>query len=80
MNNSRIIWHIPPGTLKNSLEIFAAKFEQKARLKEKELELRKEELELQKRKWELEEEERKHRMKLESDERRAFIELILKKQ
>lgn len=54
------------------------KYERKAVLKEKELELRKMELELQQRKWEMEEKERNQRLDLDAEERRAFIELIKK--
>ena len=54
------------------------KYEKKAALKEKELQLRRMELELQQRKWEMEEKERKQRLDLDAEERRAFIDLIKK--
>lgn len=49
--------------------MFTEKFERKAQLKE-------EEVELNKRKWAIEEEERKMRMLLDAEERRAFIEIM----
>ena len=68
------------GFLKNTMEMFAAKFEHKAQLKEQELELRQAELEFQKRKWEVEEAERKQRLLLDAEECFAFIKMILKNQ
>lgn len=56
--------------------MFTEKFERKAQLKEEELKLRREEVELNKRKWAIEEEERKMRMLLDAEERRAFIEIM----
>ena len=66
-------------SLKTTVDLFQAKFERKAELKEKELELRRMELEFQRRKWELEEEERKQKLQLDAEERRAFIELLKNK-
>ena len=64
------------GSLKNTVDIFAANFERKSHLKEKKLELRKMELQLQERKWEMEKRERKQRLELESEEKRAFLEMM----
>ena len=59
-------------------DLFREKFERRAELKEKELEIRRMELEVQKRRLEIEEEERKVRLQLDAEERRAFIELLKK--
>lgn len=66
-------------SLKTTADLFRAKFERKAELKEKELELRRMELEFQRRKWELEEEERKQKLQLDAEERRALIDLLKSK-
>ena len=62
----------------SAMEILQQKFEKKAELKERELELRKKELELQERKLISEEEERKKRVDLELEERRAMMQLLKK--
>lgn len=62
----------------SAIDMLEKKYEKKAALKEKELELRRMELELQQRKWEMEEKERKQRLELDAEERRAFIQLITK--
>ena len=67
------------GSLKSTMEIFVAKFECKAQLKEPELELRQAEVEFRKRKGEDKEAERK-RLLLDAQECRAFIRYILKNQ
>ena len=62
--------------MKNTVELFAEKFQQKMLLKEKELELKKMEIELQQKKWAVEEAERKQRMQIEAEERRVLFDLI----
>lgn len=62
----------------SALEVLEKKFEKKAELKEKELDLWKKELELQERKLISEEEERKKRVELELEERRTMMELLKK--
>ena len=64
--------------IKTTADLFLQKYEKRAAIKEKELEIRKMELDFQKQKWEFEEKERKQRMELDAEERRAFIELIKK--
>ena len=68
------------GSMKNTVELFAEKFQQKMLLKEKELELKKMELELQQKKWAMEEAERKQRLQFESDEWRALYDIVLNRQ
>ena len=58
-------------SLKTTVDLFQAKFERKAELKEKELE---DGIGVSRRKLELEEEERKQKLQLVAEERRAFIE------
>ena len=67
------------------IDLLETKFERKAQLKEKELEIRKMELELQKRKMDQDEEERKRaqeerqkRFELELAEKKSMLELIQK--
>lgn len=69
----------------SAMQMLHNKFEQKALLKEKELELKKIELELQARKLDqeeaaqkLEQEEKKRRLDLEMEERRTMLELLKK--
>lgn len=64
--------------MKNTVELFAEKFQQKMLLKENELELKKMELELQHKKLAVEKAERKQRMQIEAEERRVFFYLIKK--
>ena len=63
----------------SAVEMLSQKYQQKAELKEKELEVRKMEIELQKRKFEEESEERKIRFKLEMEERKVMLEMLQKK-
>ena len=67
------------GSKLSAIELMEKKFSRKAELKEKELELRRMELELQQKKFEAEQEERKQRLQLELEERRAIIHLLQKK-
>lgn len=67
------------------MDLLREKYERKASLKEKELELKKMELQLQERKLVLEEEERRkkieldaERQKFEAEERRTLLELLKK--
>ena len=62
--------------MKSTVEIFVAKFEKKSKLKEKELELRERDLNIQERRLELEEMERKHRLQIDLEERRAFLDIL----
>ena len=62
----------------SAIEMLKKKYDKKAELKEKEIELRRIELQLKKRKMENEEEERKKRVELELEERRAMLELLRK--
>ena len=59
-------------------DLFREKFERKAELKEKEMVIRRMELEVQRRRLDIEEEERKLRLQLDAEERRALIELLKK--
>ena len=68
-----------------AVQMLEKKFERKAQLKEKELDLRRMELELQSRKLDQEEaarkqeqEEKKKRLELELEERRTMLELLKK--
>lgn len=65
-----------PESMKSTVEIFVAKFEKKSKLKEKELELRERDLNIQERRSELEEKERKHRLQMDLEERRAFLDIL----
>lgn len=55
------------------------KYEQKAQLKDKELNLRRLELDFQREKYLAEAEERKLKFQLEMEEKKAFIELLQKR-
>ena len=59
-----------------ALDILAEKYETKASLKDKELELRKMELEFQKEKFETEAKEREAKMQMELEERKLMITLL----
>ena len=61
------------------MEVLAEKYAKKAALKKEELNVRKQELDFQKMKFEVKEQERKARMELEVEERKAMIS-VLKKQ
>ncbi|KAL9987406.1 hypothetical protein ACROYT_G001707 [Oculina patagonica] len=63
-------------TKQSAMEMLANKYNQKAELKEKELELRKMELEFQQKKYEAEAEERKAKIHLELEERKAMLALL----
>ena len=58
--------------------MLADKYDQKAILKEKEIELKKMELQFQVQKFEKESEERKLRLELEMQERRAMLDILNK--
>jgi cytochrome c biogenesis protein ResB len=58
------------------LQMMQEKFERKASLKEQELHQRKLEFELEKAKFDLEANERKQRLNIEMEERRAFLNLM----
>ncbi|CAB3995591.1 Hypothetical predicted protein [Paramuricea clavata] len=60
----------------SAVQMLSDKYERKAELKQKELEIRKMELDLQKRKFEEQTEERKMRFKMEMEERRMMLELL----
>ena len=62
----------------SAIEMLERKYEKKAALKERELELKKIELDLQRWKMDMEEEERKQRLQLELEEKRAFLDLFKK--
>lgn len=64
------------GTRFSAIQMLENKYERKADLKEKELQLRKEELEYQKQKYEDEASERKEKVKLEIEERKMFLNLL----
>lgn len=59
-----------------ALDIIAEKYETKASLKDKELELRKMELEFQQKKYEAGAKEREAKMQLELEERKLMISLL----
>ena len=59
-----------------ALDIIAEKYETKASLKVKELELRRMELEFQQKKYEAEAKEREAKMQLELEERKLMISLL----
>jgi hypothetical protein len=59
----------------SAVQMLSGKYESKAELKQKELQIRKMELDLQKRKFE-KTEERKMRFKMEMEERRMTLELL----
>lgn len=63
----------------SAMQMLSEKYEKKAELKQKELEIRKLELDLQKRKFEEETEERKMRFTMEMEERRMMLELLQNK-
>lgn len=56
--------------------MLTSKYAEKAELKRYELDLKKQELEFAKEKYEAEAEERKQRVELEMEERRAFLMLL----
>ncbi|XP_068758203.1 MAP7 domain-containing protein 2-like [Montipora capricornis] len=62
----------------SAVEMLAEKYDQKAILKEKEIELKKMELQFQVQKFEQESEERKLRLELEMQERRAMLDIVNK--
>ena len=61
-----------------ALQMLSDKYQQKAELKEKELNLRRMELEFEKEKYNAEAEERKAKLQLELEERRAYLALLQK--
>ena len=61
-----------------ALQMLSDKYQQKAELKEKELNLRRMELEFEKEKYNAEAEERKAKLQLELEERRAYLVLLQK--
>ena len=61
-----------------ALQMLSDKYQQKAELKEKELNLRRMELEFEKEKYNAEAEERKAKLRLELEERRAYLALLQK--
>ena len=61
-------------------EMLSKKYQRKAELQEKELELRKLELEFNIRKHEIEVEERKQRLEAELQERKTMLQRLLNKQ
>ena len=63
----------------SAVQMVSDKYEKRAELKQKELEIRKLELDLQKRKFEEESEERKMRFTMEMEERRMMLELLQNK-
>ncbi|CAB3986879.1 Hypothetical predicted protein [Paramuricea clavata] len=67
----------PRLTKLTAMEMLANKYEKKAELKEKELEIRKMELELNTKKHESEVQERQRRLEVELEERRAMLGLVL---
>lgn len=67
------------GSKLSAVQMLSDKYEKKAELKQKELEIRKLELDLQKRKFEEETEERKMRFTMEMEERRMMLELLQNK-
>lgn len=77
--NAPLILCVYVGTIKSTIQVFAAQFEKKAALKAEELEIRRLELQFQQQKWEAEQEERSQRLKLDTEERMALIEVIKKK-
>ena len=74
-----LILSVYAGTIKSTIQVFALQFEKKAALKAEELEIRRLELEFQRKKWQAEQDERNQRLKLDSVERMALIEVIKKK-
>ena len=61
-----------------ALQMLSDKYQQKAELKEKELNLRRMELEFEKEKYNAEAEERKAKLQLKLEERRAYLALLQK--
>ena len=62
----------------SAVQMLEKKYEQRAAIKEKELELRQKELELQEQKWKMEERERNQRLELDREERRVFLDILKK--
>lgn len=65
-------------TRKSATELMQAKFETRAQLKREELEIHRAEIQLQKQRLDLEKEERRERFKMEQQERKVLITLLLK--
>ena len=65
-------------SLSATADLFREKLDKKMALKEREIDVRKMEVELAK-KWEFEVEERRMRMQLEAEEKKALIELLRSK-
>ena len=63
----------------SAMEMLNQKYERKAELKDKELEVRKMEIDLQKRKFEEESEGRNIRFKMEMDERKLMLKMLQNK-